>query len=287
MLTRRRFVQLLGGTAAVATLPQLPGCGDGGKPSPSGAFFEAHQWATIDAATEIILPGAHDAMAVRYIDQLLAAFVSDPPQIFAGGPNSGRVAFPDAAGQASSNFPADDWSQFVPLSRVKDIAWRMRVLGSARAPGGGFNAALLGPTLGYQDQYTDLVVQLDAAAALLEPGKQFRELSALDQVTALATVGAAFPLYSQTLTQHTLEGMFAAPDYGGNAAGSGWQLARFDGDSAPLGYAQYDTSTMMYVERAAQPTTTATPGDGTEPFDADIINVLTIAAVGSGGKRFF
>src|SRR5256885_8263535 len=52
---------------------------------------------------------------------------------------------------------------------------------------------------------------------------------------------------------------------------SGWQLARYDGDSAPLGYAYYDAAADMYRERADQPTTQPTPGDVAEDFDPDIL----------------
>jgi hypothetical protein len=286
VLTRRRFVKLMGGAAALAALP-LPGCGDN-ITQPRGAFFDEHGWATIDAATESIFPGAHAAMAVRYIDQLLSAFEAvQTPRIFAGGPYSGRAPYPDPMGQASNRVPDNDWVHFVPLSRVKQIAWRVRIYGSAHTQGGDFNDALLGPVQGYRDQYTDLVHQLDLAAADVEPKQQFRYLSGLDQVTALSAVGANFPAYYATLLQHTLEGLFSAPEYGGNADTSGWQLANFDGDSAPLGYAFYDTSTNTWIERPEAPTSTSSPGDMNVAFDDDILDVLTVAAVGSGGKRFF
>jgi len=285
MITRRRFVQLVGGGAAVLAAS----CGDNTK-LPRGIFFDEHQWATIEAATEIVLPGASAALAVRYIDALLVAFerFPDPPQIFAGGPFSGRRGYPDDAGAESTLFPNDDFAKFQRLSRVKDIAWRMRIYGSAQTPGGDFNDALLGPTPGWRDLYADLVTRLDHVAAQIDSKRQlFVLLSASDRNLALDTVAADFPGYWQALVEHTLEGTFGAPEYGGNAGLAGWKLARYEGDSAPLGYAYYDAAAGVYRERADQPTSQPTPGDVAEDFDPDILNVLTIAALGSGGKRFF
>ena len=48
MITRRRFVKLVGGAAALAALPI--GCGDNDA-QVRGLFFDAHQWATIDLVT--------------------------------------------------------------------------------------------------------------------------------------------------------------------------------------------------------------------------------------------
>lgn len=268
MLTRRGFVKLVGiSTAAVA-------CGDNLIVT-RGLFFDANGFATIDLATDLVLPGARDAKAIGYIDLLLAAFDRSPPAIFGGGPYSGRNG-----GDAS-------FARFLPLSRIQELAWRIRIFGSAQTPSGDFNDALLGPTIGYRDLYLDGIARLDDVAATLQPGTAFRDLGDQDRQLALDTVASDAPAFYQALVEHTLEGTFGAPEYGGNATLVGWQLARYDGDSAPLGHATYDAASDAYVDRADQPTTTASPGDEAEDFDADVINQLTIAAVGSGGKRFF
>ncbi|HUJ63098.1 MAG TPA: gluconate 2-dehydrogenase subunit 3 family protein [Kofleriaceae bacterium] len=295
MITRRRFVKLVGGAAALATVP-LPGCLGDDQKLPRGVFFDEHQWATIDLATDLIVPsapdhmGARDALAVRYIDQLLSAFEQfpSPPKVFGGGPYSGRQPFPDGAGNPGDPVGDDNFREFVPLSRVKAIAWQMRVYGSAATTGGTFNDALLGPTLGYQDLYTEGIFQLDQLAAQLEPhAPPFRLVSADNRRLALDMVAQSYPGFYQALLEHTLEGMFGAPEYGGNAKLVGWTLTQFDGDSAPLGHAFYDTATGAYIDRADQPTASPSPGAVSEDFDDDILQLLEVAALGSGGMRFF
>jgi hypothetical protein len=294
VITRRRFVKLLGGSAALAALPLPLGCGDNDHPA-RGVFFDEHQWATIDLVTDYIVPadatgpGARDAMAVRYIDNLLSAFehFPDAPHVFAGGPFSGRQPFPDDHGAPSQQFPDNAFAQFLPLSRVREIAWRMRIYGSAQTQGGDFNDALLGPTEGWRDMYTEAIYRLDAGAHDVDPQQKWRFLDPGDQATVLYSVASDLPTWWQAVVEHTLEGMFGAPEYGGNAELAGWRLARYDGDSAPLGHACYDASIGDYVDRADQPTSQPSPDAASEDFDQDVIDVLTVAAIGSGGMKFF
>lgn len=254
------------GTVAIA----LPwGCGDDAPPPARGRFLDEHGWATIDLATDLVIPptgggpGARDAHVVAYIDGLCAAFDVSPPAIFAGGPFSGRTAFPDG------EVPADDFAHFLPLSRVRTIAWRTRVDG-------------------WRELYAGGIVALDDAAAQIQRGARFVDLSsATDRALALSDADGAVPGFADTFTAHVIEGMFAAPEYGGNAGLAGWRLARWDGDSAPLGHAIFDEARGAYVDRADQPTSTASPGDVAEDFSDDVIQLLTIAALGSGGMRFY
>jgi hypothetical protein len=290
VLTRRRFVKLVsGGATALAVLPQV-GCGDN-LHLVRGRFFDEAAWQTIDIATGLILPGEHgarDCLAVNYIDQLLSAFDVDPPAIYASGPFSGRVPYPDAHGAATSQFPANAFATFLPLSRVKAIAWRMRLYGSAVTDGGTFNDAVFGPTIGWRELYADGIKRLDDQAMIIRANTPFRFLEdPADQEQALDTVASDQPDFWDALLQHTLEGTFGAPEYGGNLYARGWHMARYDGDSAPRGHATYDEAQGMYVDRLDQPTSQPSQGDVTEDFDADILDLLTVAALGSGGKRFF
>jgi hypothetical protein len=289
MLSRRGFVRLVGGTAALAA---LPACGDN-LHLPSGRFLDDHQWRTLDAATNVILPGtfadpgAQVAGAVRYIDTLLAAFDVSPPAIFAGGPASGREPEPSSTGAATTVFPANAFATFLPLPRTVEIAWRMRLEGTAETPGGAFNDAVLGARTGLRDLYDHGLAALDVAARELDAKHDFYQLGFEDQALAVDKVATSAPEFYRALVEHTLEGTFAAPEYGGNQRLVGWKLARWDGDSVPRGHATFDIAAQHYRDRDDQPTSLPSPGDISEDFDADVLQLLTIAAVGSGGKRFF
>jgi hypothetical protein len=277
-------VTLVGAGAAAAAVPW--GCGDDLPPPPSGRFFDVAQWAAIDASTDVVLPGARAAMAVRYIDGLLGAFAVSPPAIFGGGPSSGRAPQPGPDGGPSDQQPPDAFAQFLPMSRVRMIAWRARLYGTAQTRGADFNDAVLGATVGWREIYTAALVALEAAAAQITPGARFVDLAPDQQQVALGDADAAVPGFLSLFVEHTIEGTFAAPEYGGNAGLSGWQMARYDGDSAPLGHAFYDPATGAYRDRPDQPTSTASLGDGPEDFDPDIVKLITVAALGSGGMVF-
>jgi hypothetical protein len=289
MITRRGFVRLVGGAAAAAA---LPACGDNIH-LPSGAFLDPHMWRTIDAATGVIIPGtvfdpgAQQCLAVRYIDRLLGAFDATPPQIFAGGPASGRQPYADAIGRASKVFPDNDFETFLELPRVRELAWRIRIFGSAATEGGTFNDAVLGETIGLRQRYADGVRALDAAAKEVASPRLYVQLTPEDRSLALDMVATREPEFYRALVEHTLEGMFAAPEYGGNDLLQGWELAQYDGDSIPFGHATYDVAAQRYVDREDQPTAQPSPGDTTEELTPDVIQILTIAAIGSGGKRFY
>ncbi len=288
MLTRRGFVKLVGGTTALASFGF--GCGDNLELT-RGVFFDEHAWATIDIATGLLLPGAdgaRDCVAVRYIDTLLSAFDSPIPAIFAAGPYSGRTPFPDDHGQPTKTFPTNDFARYLPLPRLQELAWRIRIFGSAATAGGDFNDAMLGATKGWRDLYTAGVAQLDVVAMTLEANTPFRFLlDPANQELALDTVASDLPEFYRALTDHTIEGTFAAPEYGGNDTLRGWRLAKYDGDSAPRGHAVYDASLDAYIDRSDQPTTQPSPGAVSEDFSDDVIALLTISALGTGGKRFF
>ena len=42
--------------------------------------------------------------------------------------------------------------------------------------------------------------------------------------------------FTALLFEHTIEGLYAAPEYGGNRGLAGWQDIAFPGDSQPRGY---------------------------------------------------
>jgi gluconate 2-dehydrogenase gamma chain len=251
-------------------------------------FFTDHERATVEAAAARLFPsdttpGVREANVVRYIDHLLAAFDQHPPLIFAGGPVSGRQPEPDAeTGQPSDHYPKDRFQRFLPLSRAKELAWRVRLYGSANVAGGDFNDAVLGPTKGWRDIYRNGIVALDAKSRETG-GKDFAGLSGEQQDQAWAQVVDDFP---SLLVEHTLEGLFSAPEYGGNDGLAGWTLVQFEGDSQPLGYSVYDETAGQYREIAGHPVSTANPGEqpGFGPEAADLIESIVRLI---GGERFF
>lgn len=158
-------------------------------------------------------PGAGQAGVADYIDGLLGAFSVDPPRIFAGGPTSGRYGGP--AG----------FERFLPLSPLQELAWRMRIEGSAGLAEREFN----GPVLGWQERYRR------GLAAL---GADFVEASWEDQATRLR----ADPQFTALLYEHCCEGMYGAPEYAGNRDLAGWRAIAFAGDVQPRGYTDDEVS---------------------------------------------
>jgi len=70
--------------------------------------------------------------------------------------------------------------------------------------------------------------------------------------------GAAFV---DLLIQHTLEGCFAAPEYGGNRHAAGWKMIGLEGDDQPLGYSIFSLRTNGYNERPDHPMSTPNPDE--------------------------
>jgi len=158
-------------------------------------------------------PGGAALGCADYIDGLLGAFTVEPPQIFAGGPFSGRAG--GAAG----------FRDFLPLSRVEDLAWRTRIEGSRGLPEREFN----GPVRGWQDEYRSGIAAL---------GDDF---PAVDGATQDARLGA-LPEFRALLYRHACEGAYAAPEYGGNRDQAGWRAIGFPGDVQPRGYTDVEVS---------------------------------------------
>jgi len=176
------------------------------------------EYRTLSAACDRLIPpgdtpGAADAGVPDYIDGLLGAFLVDPPRIFAGGPSSGRHG-----GTAA-------FEHFMVLSPLQELAWRTRIEGSAGRPEREFN----GPVTGWQERYR---------AGLAALGTDFPELSMEEQAGRLR----ADPEFSELLYQHCCEGMYGAPEYGGNRHGVGWASIGFAGDVQPRGWSPEEVS---------------------------------------------
>lgn len=286
-LSRRDFLKAsAAGTALVVSGIGLEACSD---ETPAVTFLNAHERDTLAAAVSRIVPsddtpGAIEAGVVDYIEQLLSAFEHDPPRIFAGGPFSGRQPYGDyATGRASDDHPANGFERFVPLTRTKEIAWRVRIYGSDSVEGGDFNDAVLGPTKGLRRNYSEGLAQLDAMSRQ-QHGAGFAALS-VDQQDEL--LKAMPPEFVNLITEHTIEGMYAAPEYGGNRTLISWRANKFEGDSQPLGYSIYDSIAGTYRERPDHPMSKENPDEDFGPFDDVAIEVVSAIVAGTGGKRFF
>ena len=201
--------------AVIAAIPLgavLAGCTSPPKRAPGATvlhFFTSHQAAVIEDATARIAPGpaddpaegpgAREADVTGYIDTMLGArgaLQADkpPPAIFAGGPWSNRhTSGPDLM------------SRFVPLDPVAKIAWRKRLAG-------------------WQQQYTRGIAALDKLA-----GGDFTQATPdnQDKILAMQSVSA----FTALLFEHTIEGLYAAPEYGGNR-----DLSRLEGHRLPRRY---------------------------------------------------
>ena len=160
-----------------------------------------------------------------YIDAILGALPAleapgaggkavPAPVIFAGGPWSNRhTSGPDLM------------ASFTALNPLTRIAWRERLTGWRR-------------------QYTSGIADLDKLA-----GGDFTSAAPADQDKILAS--SDMKTFLSLLFEHTIEGMYANPEYGGNRGLAGWKDISYPGDSQPVGY------TSDEVERS----------DGHDPVD--------------------
>jgi len=281
-VTRRQVLRwgVAGATALMLPAVGLPGCGD--EDHFTSGFLTPEEKDVLSALVARVVPaddtiGALDAGAITYIDRLLASVPSDADPrgvVFAGGPFSGRNPFPDdSSGTPSTHFPPNDFARFLPLTRLQRMSWRIRLLGSAAVPGADFNAEVVGPVIGWRDQYRAGLAAIQAQSRALFQA----DFTALTPEQQEAVLGAADPDFLDLVFDHTVEGMFSAPEYGGNTQGRGWALIRYGGDSQPLGYSIFDASAKEYRSRADKPSDTANPDEdmsGVGPATDRFLRVL-------------
>ena len=87
----------------------------------------------------------------------------------------------------------------------------------------------------WQDQYEKGIATLDKLA-----GGDFTKALAAVQDKTLAGSGAS--AFLPLLFEHTIEGLYAAPEYGGNRGLAGWKDIGFPGDIQPRGYTPDEVS---------------------------------------------
>ena len=182
------------------------------------AFFSDDEYRVIEAACARLIPadedpGALEAGVADYVDGYLGAFAFDPPRIWAGGPFSGRHG-----GEAG-------FGSFLPVGALDELAWRTRLEGSLGRPEREWN----GPVTGLQERYREGLAALGSDFADVEPDEQTERLK-------------ANPLFTALLYDHVCEGMYGAPEYGGNRDLVGWRYIDFEGDVQPRGYTDEEVS---------------------------------------------
>jgi hypothetical protein len=205
---------------ASAAVLGTEGCTSSASSARTFRFFTSHQAAVVEAATARIAPGpaddpaeaghpgAREADVTGYIDSMLGALGaldSAAPLVYAGGPWSNRHT-------SGPNLMA----RFTGLDPVARIAWRRRLQA-------------------WQQQYRQGIANLDKLA-----GGDFTKASAAVQDKILAGSGAS--AFTPLLFEHTIEGLYAAPEYGGNRNLAGWKDISFPGDIQPRGYTADEVS---------------------------------------------
>ncbi len=302
LLGRRQFLKGLGVLLAALAAP-VTGARRAWAAA-RGRFFTGHEFATLQALCDRIIPadrdpGARALGAAHYIERLLTAFDHRVPLVFAGGPFSNRNPFPDNDdGTPSRRHPRNAFRHFIPLTRVQELRWRAELFGSAKVRGADFNDAILGPLVGLRTIYRQSLRTLDRTARAMH-GKAFVRLQPAEQdaVLAMLDAGPAAVRFARDprrgvtfidlLVQHTLEGCFAAPEYGGNRRRRGWRMLRLEGDDQPLGYSIFSRATGDYVERPDHPMSTPNPDEVAAPLpigpDAERVQDTIIALTGIFG----
>lgn len=275
VLGRRAFLRALGLAAASLAIPWTRA--QRAWALARGRFFTRQERATLEALVEAIIPpdhdpGARELGAAAYIEGLLTAFDHPVPRIFAGGPFSGRAPFADEhTGTPSHRRPRDDFRHFIPLSRLGELRWRAEIFGAAHVAEfpPGLDAQRGGSLVGLRDVYRQGLAKVDEIArtaagapfALLTPDAQTRVFRSLDAGVFAPDPARGGMTFVDLLIQHTLEGCFCAPEYGGNRHGRGWRMLGIEGDDQPLGFSLFALDTGTYRERPGHPVSGPDPDE--------------------------
>ncbi|MDB4937814.1 MAG: hypothetical protein JWP87_4786 [Labilithrix sp.] len=276
--TRRQLLQWAGAVTAAAWMPGCKTSEDAVAPAASGFFTESERSA-LAALSNVVIPpgpgpGGADLGAVTYVERLCSAFDAPIPLLFAGGPFSGRRPFPTSTGEPGTTSPPNDFATFLPLDRATERAWRLELYGSAGVSGGGPNDAITGPVIGIREQLKTGLAEVIAANP-----KPLAELPEAEVASVFAELSVPF---RDLLIELVVQAAFSAPEYGGNVGLAGWKLARYEGDSLPLGYSVY--SEAGYREAPELPVAGPNPGPDPAAMDEETL-VFARAVVGFLGGR--
>ncbi len=224
----------LPGEVPVADVPDVPQSDPGSDvPVTQPRTLSPARFLALSALVDALIPddgtpGAAAAVAADYVDGMLGAFASGVPRIFAGGPYSGRHG------------GLDGFSTFVPLTRVEELAWRIRIEGTkgvaerqfARLDVGGIFDAV-GELPGFLAKYETGLDDLDAQA-VAQGYANFADMPVADRRALLQSGDASMDV--RMAFEHAVEGTYGDPVYGGNRDLVGWKAIDYEGDRQPVGY---------------------------------------------------
>jgi hypothetical protein len=280
-VSRRQLLQMMGtGAAALA----VPGCSQRfqNPATPGPTFFTSEERLQLAALANYVLPpddapGGADLGAVPYIETLLTCLEHPEPEIFLGGPYSGRRPFAGPDGTATRNFPANDYVNHVPPGRLALKAWRLYLYGSDSV-GGAPNDHILGKVVGLRDQLRNGLK--DAASKSPKP------LPELDYAGLNQLWPKLDKAFADVLIGLVTQAAFGMPEYGGNPGGAGWAMVRYEGDILPLGFSFIDPATGLPRDNPLFPTSVAQPGPDPEPTSQASVDFLRTVFTALGGQEF-
>ena len=111
------------------------------------------------------------------------------------------------------------------LSPAEELAWRTRIEGSLGIP----ERERLGPVTGLQETYRQGLAELGGKFLALDPAAQDDRLREVGDFTRL-------------VYEHVCQGLYGAPEYGGNRGLAGWQYLNYEGDVQPRGFTDAEVS---------------------------------------------
>ena len=243
-MDRRAFLRLARDLALLALLPgEALAEAVAGARAGRGVFLSAAQLETLRALCARFIPGppedpdpgALEAGVPEYIDLMLGMFERSPVPLFAGGPFSHREG-------GGHNAFAD----FLELDAIDELVWRTRIEGSRGLPEREWN----GPVVGLQQVYAAGLANLEQAAQRWF-SRPFPALERWQAQALLRTATGELRGFLDVAFGHCVEGMYGAPEYGGNRGRVGWSYTRWPGDHQPQAWSREQIARVDPEEREA------------------------------------
>lgn len=178
-------------------------------------FFTREEFATVAAITERIFPpdeqepGAREAGVPEFIDRMLGSYHEFAEPTYRSGPYMQTYTGREP--------PARPGTVFVPEEEAERYGFQSQ--------------------LGPQDIYRRGLSALDAFCRA-EHGDRFSELEEEQQISVLEQVedgdvdaftDPSASLFFQVVYDHTIQGVFSDPIYGGNRGKIGWEMIAYPG----------------------------------------------------------